>query len=59
MYIVHRYDRQNSEFEVQEIPTPQLCRRPMSYKVKLNEWWCDCRQFQALKLPCLHVIVVC
>jgi len=52
-------DRQNSEFEVQEIPTPQLRRRPMSYKVKLNEWWCDYGQFQALKLPCPHVIVVC
>jgi len=31
----------------------------MSYKVKLNEYWCDCRQFQALKLPWPHVIVVC
>ena len=59
MYIVQRCDRQNSEFEVQEIPTPQLFRRPMSYKVKLNEWWCDCGQFQALKFPCPHVIVVC
>ena len=29
MCIVHRYDRQNSEFEVQEIPTPQLRRRPV------------------------------
>jgi len=44
MCIMQRYDRQNSEFEVQEIPTPQLRRQPMSYKVKLNEWWCDCRQ---------------
>jgi len=59
MCIVQCYDRQNSEFEVQEIPTPQLRRRPMSYKVKLNKWWCDCRQFQALKLPCPHVITVC
>jgi len=48
----------NSEFEVQEIPTPQLRRQPMSYKVKLNKWWCDCRQFQALKLHCPHVITV-
>jgi len=58
MCIVQRYDKHNSEFEVQEITTPQL-HRPMSYKVKLNKWWCDCRQFQALKLPCPHVIIVC
>ena len=50
---------QNSEFDVQEIPTPQLHCRPMSYRVKLNEWWCDCGEFQVLKLPCPHVIVVC
>jgi len=29
----------------------------MSYRVKLNEWWCDCGEFQALRLPCPHVIV--
>jgi len=59
MYIVQRYDRPNSEFDVQEIPTPQLRHRPMSYRVKLNEWWCDCREFQALNLPCPHVIAIC
>jgi len=59
VHIVQYYDRHNSEFEVQEIPTPQLRRRPMSYKVKLNKWWCDCRHIQALKLPCPHVIIVC
>jgi len=58
MCIVQRYDRQNLEFNVQEIPTPQLHRRPMSYKVKLNEWWCDCREFQTPKLPFPYVIVV-
>jgi len=38
--------------------TPQR-RRPMSFTVKLNEWWCDCGEFQALMLPCAHVMAVC
>jgi len=55
---VQRYDRQNSEFDVKEMATPQRCR-PMSFTVKLNEWWCDYGEFQALRLPCAHVIAVC
>jgi len=31
----------------------------MSLKVKLNEWWCDFGEFQALGLFCSHVIDVC
>jgi len=58
MYHVQRYDRQNSEFDVKEMATPQR-HRPMSFIVKLNEWWCDCGEFQALRLPCAHVMVVC
>nr|XP_007138641.1 hypothetical protein PHAVU_009G225900g [Phaseolus vulgaris]ESW10635.1 hypothetical protein PHAVU_009G225900g [Phaseolus vulgaris] len=34
-------------------------RYPITYTVKLNEWWCDCGEFQALHLPCSHVIIVC
>ncbi|XP_052736606.1 uncharacterized protein LOC108328482 [Vigna angularis] len=57
---VHRYNRENSEFDVQEISTPHHYRPvPLSYKVSLNEWWCDCGHFQATRLPCHHVIVVC
>ena len=51
------YDGQNSEFDVKEMATPQQ-RRPMSFTVKLNEWWCDCGEFQALRLPCAHVMAV-
>ena len=51
MCLVHRYYRSNSMFDVQEISTPQFGRHPMSYIVKLFEWWCDCGEFQALHLP--------
>ncbi|XP_047179213.1 uncharacterized protein LOC124846045 [Vigna umbellata] len=57
---VHRYNLENSEFDVQEISTPHHYRPvPLSYKVSLNEWWCDCGHFQATRLPCHHVIAVC
>jgi len=59
MCLVHRYYRSNSMFDVQEISTPQFGRHPMSYIVKLFEWWCDCGEFQALHLPCTHVMTVC
>jgi len=30
----------------------------MSLTIKLNDWWYDCGYFQALQLPCHHIIVV-
>ena len=27
--------------------------------IKLNEWSCDCGQFQAFRLSCLHAIATC
>ena len=59
MCFVERFNAENSEFDVQELATPQHGRRPQSYTVRLNDWWCDCGHFQALRLPCRHVIVVC
>jgi len=54
------YDRDNSEFEVQEISTPHQYRsKPISFTVRLNDWWCDCGHFQASRLPCHHIIFVC
>ena len=31
----------------------------MTYTIKLNEWWCDYGEFQALRLSCSHVIAAC
>jgi len=53
---VRRYSRDNNEFQVQEMFSPHDHRLPMSFTVKLNDWWCDCGHFQAV---CHHVIVVC
>ena len=56
---VQTFSQDNTKFDVQEIASHHLRRRPMSFKVKLNEWWCDCGEFQALRLSCPYVIVVC
>jgi len=56
---MQRYDRENSVFDVEDMMTVEHRRYPMTYTVKLNEWWYDCGEFQALHLPCSHVIVVC
>jgi len=45
---VQRFNQDNTKFDVQEITSLHLRSRPMSFKVKLNEWWCDCGEFQAL-----------
>ena len=31
----------------------------MACIIKLNEWSCDCGQYQALRLSCSHVIIAC
>ena len=59
MCFVERFNVENSEFVVQELATPQHGRRSQSYTLRLNDWWCDCGHFQALRLPCRHVIVIC
>jgi len=59
MCFVERSNVENSELDIQELATPEHGQRPQSYTVKLNDWWCDCDHFQALRLPCCHVIFVC
>jgi len=58
-HYVRMYVQETGEFEVQEIANTRLGRRAMTCTVKLNEWLCDCGQFQALRLPCSHAIAAC
>ncbi|KAL4324965.1 hypothetical protein GQ457_11G029830 [Hibiscus cannabinus] len=41
-------------FRVSEIPRPLQGYDRTSYRVNLEEKWCDCGYFQALKSPCQH-----
>jgi len=45
--------------DVEDMLTTKLQRYPMTYIVRLNEWWCDIGEFQAIRVPCPHLIVVC
>ncbi|KAL4309527.1 hypothetical protein GQ457_01G056250 [Hibiscus cannabinus] len=46
-------------FRATEIPRPLQGYDPTSYRVNLEEKWCDCGYFQALKSPCQHAIAAC
>ncbi|KAK8515072.1 hypothetical protein V6N12_001233 [Hibiscus sabdariffa] len=46
-------------FRVSEIPQPLQGYDTTSYRVNLEEKWCDCGYFQALKSPCQHAIAAC
>ncbi|KAH1210809.1 hypothetical protein GmHk_15G045029 [Glycine max] len=58
-HYVQMYARETREFEVQEIANTWLGRRAMTCTVKLNEWSCDCGQFQALRIPYSHATATC
>ncbi|KAL4360827.1 hypothetical protein GQ457_04G010350 [Hibiscus cannabinus] len=51
--------RSDTIFRVTEIPRPLQGYDPTSYRVNLEEKWCDCGYFQALKSPCQHAIATC
>jgi len=53
------YVRETGEFDVQEIANMQFGRWAMTCIVILNEWLCDCGQFQALWIHCSHAIIAC
>jgi len=56
---VYCYNWENFEFNVQKKATLYLGQGPMLYIIKLNDWWCDYKEFQALQLPYPHVITIC
>ncbi|KAL4369270.1 hypothetical protein GQ457_05G030160 [Hibiscus cannabinus] len=51
--------RSDTIFRVSEIPRPLQGYDPTSYRVNLEDKWCDCGYFQALKSPCQHAIAAC
>ncbi|KAL4347549.1 hypothetical protein GQ457_17G024230 [Hibiscus cannabinus] len=51
--------RSDTVFRVTKIPRPLQGYDPTSYRVNLEEKWCDCGYFQALKSPCQHAIAAC
>ncbi|XP_025678937.1 uncharacterized protein [Arachis hypogaea] len=55
---VYQFDRLRTNFTVEELAAVPGSRQ-QNYQVLLNEGTCDCGYFQALHLPCRHVLAAC
>ncbi|KAF1883902.1 hypothetical protein Lal_00038396 [Lupinus albus] len=42
-----------------EVPGRDGSRHSKVYTVRLNQYWCECGEFQSLRLSCSHVIATC
>ena len=56
---VHNFNRDQSEFMVEELIRHPSGRPTGTFKVDLRNTWCDCGAFQALHYPCSHVMAAC
>ncbi|PPD99084.1 hypothetical protein GOBAR_DD03892 [Gossypium barbadense] len=56
---VEVYSRCLKMFRVTETISRRLSIAPRSYRVDLRNRRCDCRRFQTLHYPCVHVLVAC
>ncbi|XP_019459875.1 PREDICTED: uncharacterized protein LOC109359630 [Lupinus angustifolius] len=56
--MVRNFSRETGVSEV-EVVSRSAGRQVRLYTVKLAENWCDCGEFQSLRLPCSHAIATC
>jgi len=56
---VEQFDWERFTFSVSETINYREGRPMRSFKVDLQAGWCDCGRFQALHMPCSHVIAAC
>ncbi|XP_019427236.1 PREDICTED: uncharacterized protein LOC109335557 [Lupinus angustifolius] len=56
--LVRSFSRETGVAEV-EVASRSAARHSRVYTVKLAENWCDCGEFQSLRLPCSHAIATC
>ncbi|XP_019420733.1 PREDICTED: uncharacterized protein LOC109330922 [Lupinus angustifolius] len=57
-HIVRNFSRDSGVSEV-EVASTGGSRYARVYTVRLMDNWCDCGEFQSLRLPCSHVIATC
>ncbi|KAL4304928.1 uncharacterized protein LOC107646305 [Arachis ipaensis] len=55
---IYQFDRLRTSFTVEELAAVPGSRQ-QNYQVLLDECKCDCGYFQALHLPCRHVLAAC
>ncbi|XP_073222422.1 uncharacterized protein [Cicer arietinum] len=56
---VMQFDRNHYSFMVHETVNPREVQPIGHFEVNLQRKWCDCGKFQALHVPCSHVIDAC
>ncbi|CAL0310918.1 unnamed protein product [Lupinus luteus] len=56
--LVRSFSRETGVAEV-EVASRSAARHSRVYIVKLAKNWCDCGEFQSLRLPCSHAIATC
>ncbi|QHN88980.1 uncharacterized protein [Arachis hypogaea] len=54
----YQFDRSRTNFTIEELAAVSGSRR-QNYQVLLDEEKCDCGYFQALHIPCRHVLAAC
>ncbi|CAL0320995.1 unnamed protein product [Lupinus luteus] len=54
-HVVRNFSRNSGVAEVEVTGR----RRTRVYTVRLMESWCDCGEFQSLRLPCSHAVATC
>ncbi|KAF1894171.1 hypothetical protein Lal_00004093 [Lupinus albus] len=50
---IRTFSRESGVFVV-EVPGREGSRHSKVYTVRLNQYWCECGEFQSLRLPCSH-----
>ncbi|KAF1897740.1 hypothetical protein Lal_00032498 [Lupinus albus] len=55
---IQTFSRESGVFVV-EVPGREGSRHSKVYTLRLNQYWCECGEFQSLRLPCSHVIATC
>ncbi|XP_012570323.1 uncharacterized protein [Cicer arietinum] len=56
---VMQFDRNHYSFMVHGTVNPREVRPTGHFEVNLQRKWCDCEKFQAIHIPCSHVIAAC
>ena len=58
-HFVRVYDIQSIRFEVEETFNPITQRGRQKWEVNLNDHYCQCGKYSALRYPCSHIIATC
>lgn len=56
---VIEFNQCDTRFLVQKTINPREVQPTKNFTIRLNQRWCDCGNFQKVRMPCSHVIFDC